>query len=128
MGALDLLGAERIDHGVACDQDDAVVERLVRDEVPLTMCPLSNLALRVIGGLASHNLKRLLDRGVRVTVNSDDPAYFGGYLTDNYLAIQRALDLDRADLTTLARNAIQASFLPPQSKAVLLAELEACTA
>jgi adenosine deaminase len=124
MGALDLLGAERIDHGVACDQDDAVVERLVRDEVPLTMCPLSNRALRVVDGLASHNLKRLLDRGVRVTVNSDDPAYFGGYLTDNYLAIQRALDLDRADLTTLARNAIQASFLPPESKAVLLAELD----
>lgn len=127
-GALDLLGAERIDHGVAAEQDDAVVERLVREQIPLTMCPLSNRALQVVGDLRDHNLKRLLDRGVRVTVNSDDPAYFGGYLTDNYLAIQRALDLDRADLTTLARNAIEGSFLPPEGKSGLLAELDAYTA
>lgn len=125
-GALDLLGAERIDHGVAAEQDDALVERLVREAIPLTMCPLSNLALRGVDDLKEHNLKRLLDRGVRVTVNSDDPAYFGGYIGDNYLAIQQALDLDRDDLTTLARNAIEGSFLPPDGKERLLAELEGC--
>jgi adenosine deaminase len=122
-GALDLLGAERIDHGVAAEQDDALVERLVREKVPLTMCPLSNLALRVVEDLREHNLKRLLDRGVRVTVNSDDPAYFGGYVTDNYLAIQQALDLDRADVVTLARNAIDATFLTADGKARLRDEL-----
>lgn len=122
-GALDLLGAERIDHGVACEQDEALVARLARERIPLTMCPLSNLALRGVDDLKDHNLKRLLDRGVRVTVNSDDPAYFGGYIGDNFLAIQQALDLDRDDLTTLARNAIEGSFLPPDGKARLLAEL-----
>jgi adenosine deaminase len=127
MGAIDHLGAERIDHGVTAEQDDAVVDRLVRDGIPLTMCPLSNLALRVVEELEAHNLKRLLDRGVRVTVNSDDPAYFGGYILDNYLAIQRALDLDREDLTTLARNAIEASFLPSAGKFRLLAELDSYT-
>ncbi|NQV05036.1 adenosine deaminase, partial [bacterium] len=90
-GALDVLGAERIDHGVACEQDDELVERLAAGRIPLTMCPLSNLKLRVFDRLEEHNIKRLLDRGVAVMVNSDDPAYFGGYLTDNYLAIQTAL-------------------------------------
>lgn len=124
-GALDVLGAERIDHGVASEQDDALVQRLAAEQIPLTMCPLSNLKLRVFDRLEDHNLKRLLDRGVRVMVNSDDPAYFGGYLTDNYLAIQRALDLSRDDLARLARNGVHATFLPVDRKEALLAELEA---
>jgi adenosine deaminase len=124
-GALDTLGAERIDHGVACEQDDALVERLATEGIPLTMCPLSNVKLRVFERLEDHNLKRLLDRGVKVTVNSDDPAYFGGYLTRNYLELQRALGLDRDDLATLARNAVEASFLAERPKAALLGELDA---
>lgn len=123
-GALDTLGAERIDHGVACEQDDALLQRLVDEGIPLTVCPLSNVKLRVFDLLEDHNLKRLLERGVRVTVNSDDPAYFGGYLTDNYLAVQRALDLGEPDLVALARNAIEASFLPDERKGMLLAELD----
>ncbi|MFV9673631.1 MAG: adenosine deaminase, partial [Acidimicrobiia bacterium] len=86
IGALDALGAERIDHGVRCDEDPALVDRLVTEQIPLTMCPLSNVKLRVFDRLEDHNLKRLLDRGVRVTINSDDPAYFGGYVLDNYVA------------------------------------------
>jgi adenosine deaminase len=124
VGALDLLGAERIDHGVACDQDDALVERLASGGIPLTMCPLSNIKLRVFDRLEDHNLKRLLDRGVKVTVNSDDPAYFGGYLTDNYLAIQQALGLTRQDVAALATNAIEATFLDDGARTALLNELQ----
>jgi adenosine deaminase len=127
-GALDVLGAERIEHGVACDQDEAVLARLVDEGIPLTMCPLSNVKLRVFDVLEDHNLKRLLDRGVRVTVNSDDPAYFGGYLTENYLAVQRALGLTRDEVVTLARYGIEATFLDDARKAALLAELEAYVA
>ena len=128
VGSLDVLGAERIDHGVACEQDPALVERLAAEGIPLTMCPLSNVKLRVFDTLADHNLKRLLDRGVRVMVNSDDPAYFGGYLTENYLALQRALDLSRDDLIRLARNGIEATFLDQEAKGRLLAELDAYAA
>ena len=124
-GALDSLGAERIDHGVACEQDPDLLDRLVAEGIPLTMCPLSNVKLRVFDTLENHNLKRLLDRGVKVMVNSDDPAYFGGYLTANYLALQQALGLSRDDLAVLARNAIEATFLDPGPKAALLAELDA---
>jgi adenosine deaminase len=123
-GALETLGAERIDHGVACEQDDALVERLAADGIPLTMCPLSNVRLRVFDVLEDHNLKRLLDRGVKVTVNSDDPAYFGGYLTENYTALQQALGLSRDDLVVLARNAIEATFLDEHRKQALLDDLD----
>lgn len=123
-GALDALGAERIDHGVRSEDDPDLVDRLVAEGIPLTMCPLSNLKLKVFDRLEDHNLKRLLDRGVRVTVNSDDPAYFGGYVLDNYLAIAEALDLTDDDLVTLARNSIEASFLSGADEAVLLAELD----
>jgi len=123
-GALDLLGAERIDHGVTCEQDDTLVERLAAEGIPLTMCPLSNIKLRVFDVLENHNLKRLLDRGVKVTVNSDDPAYFGGYLTDNLLAIQQALDLTRHDMAVLTRNAIEAAFLEVEPRTALLDELQ----
>lgn len=114
--ALDLLEVRRIDHGVRCDEDEALVERLVRERIPLTVCPLSNVKLKVCERIESHNLKRLLDRGLCVTVNSDDPAYFGGYLLENYLAVHGGLGLTRADLATLARNSIEASFLDDDAK------------
>jgi adenosine deaminase len=110
--ALDLLGVARVDHGVRCVENPRLVERLAREQVPLTVCPLSNVRLRIFDTLESHNLKRLLDLGLRVTVNSDDPAYFGGYLTANLLAVQRALDLGHEDIHRLAQNAFTASFLP----------------
>ena len=88
------------------------------------MCPLSNVKLRVVDRLADHNLKRLLNRGVRVTINSDDPAYFGGYIGDNYVAAARALALSRDDVVAIARNSIEATFLGGAAKAELLAELE----
>jgi adenine deaminase len=123
--ALDLLKASRIDHGVACIEDPRLVDRLVAEQVPLTVCPLSNVKLRVFQTMADHNLKRLLDRGVRVTINSDDPAYFGGYITENFRASQEALGLTREDLCRLARNGFEASFLPPEAKQRLCAELDA---
>jgi len=114
--ALDILQVKRIDHGVRCDEDPALVERLARERIPLTVCPLSNVKLKVFDRLESHNLKRLLDRGLCITINSDDPAYFGGYLLENFLASARALDLSQHDLATLAANSIEASFLPPAQK------------
>jgi adenosine deaminase len=109
--ALDVLGVSRIDHGVRCEEDAALIERLVREQVPLTVCPLSNVMLKVFERMQDHNLKRLLHLGVCVTVNSDDPAYFGGYVAENYLAVYRALELSRAEIVQLARNSIRASFL-----------------
>jgi adenine deaminase len=123
--ALDLLQAERIDHGVRCAEDAALVERLARERVPLTVCPLSNVRLRVFPDLAAHNLKDLLERGLCVTVNSDDPAYFGSYVEDNYLAVEEALGLGRAGVARLARNSFEASFLPPDEKRRLMAEVDA---
>jgi adenosine deaminase len=108
--ALDLLHVERIDHGVRCEGDDALCRRLADERIPLTVCPLSNVRLAVFPKMEQHNLKRLLDRGLCITVNSDDPAYFGGYVVANYVAAQRALGLTRADLATLARNSFAASF------------------
>jgi adenosine deaminase len=124
-GALDALGAERIDHGVRAEEDADLVDRLIAEQVPLTVCPLSNRQLRVVDRLEEHNLKRLLERGVKVTVNSDDPAYFGGYVCANYEEAAIALGLDRDDLVALARNSLEASFARPEQKAVWLAELEA---
>jgi adenosine deaminase len=98
---------------VRCEEDPALVRRLARERTPLTVCPLSNIKLHVFDRIEAHNLKRLLDLGLCVTVNSDDPAYFGGYLLENYLAVQRGLDLSQADLVLLARNSIEASFLAP---------------
>jgi adenosine deaminase len=126
--ALDLLGAERIDHGVRAIEDPKLVERLVRERIPLTICPLSNVRLRVFPSLRAHVLKRLLDVGVQVTINSDDPAYFGGYVTDNYLAAQQALGLSGDDIRRLAANGFAASFLPETEKDRLLGELEAYVA
>jgi len=114
--ALDILNVRRIDHGVRCEEDPELLERLVRERMPLTVCPLSNVKLRVFDRIEAHNLKRLLDRGACVTVNSDDPAYFGGYVLENYLAVQRGLGLSQDDLTLLARNSIEASFLADSDK------------
>lgn len=123
-GALDSLGAERIDHGVRCLEDPRLVERLVRERVCLTVCPLSNVSLRVVDDVAAHPLRRMLAAGLKATVNSDDPAYFGGYMHDNFVAVADGLALSEADIVTLARNAIEGSFAEPTRKAELLAELE----
>jgi len=114
--ALNLLRVSRIDHGVRCSEDMRLVERLREEQIPLTVCPLSNVKLRVFDRLAEHNLKRLLDLGLCITVNSDDPAYFGGYIEENFIATQKALDLDYDDLYHLARNSFQASFLTQADK------------
>ncbi len=114
--ALELLKVSRVDHGVRCEEDAALVARLAKERIPLTVCPFSNVKLKVVDRLEDHNLKRLLDRGLCITINSDDPAYFGGYLLENFLAIQRALSLSRQDIATLAANSIEASFLPPTEK------------
>lgn len=123
--ALDILKVSRIDHGVRCLEDARLVERLAAEGVPLTVCPLSNVQLRVFPTLADHTLKRMLDRGVRVTVNSDDPAYFGGYLTENFEASQKALGLSREDIHALGRYAFEASFLSAEDQRRHCAELDA---
>jgi len=122
---LDLLKVARIDHGVRCEEDAALVERLAPERIPLTVCPLSNVKLCVYAKIEQHNLKRLLDRGLCVTVNSDDPAYFGGYVVDNYLAVQRGLGLSKGEIARLAANSIEASFLPEGQKIVLRDRLDA---
>ena len=123
--ALDLLHVRRIDHGVRCLEDDELVDRLVADEVPLTVCPLSNVKLRVVPSLDEHPLRRMLQRGLRVTVNSDDPAYFGGYVADNYRATADALALSREELVQLARNSFDAAFLDDAERGAHLEVLEA---
>jgi adenosine deaminase len=123
-GALDALGAERIDHGVRCEEDNELVHRLIDAEIPLTMCPLSNVKLGVFDRLEDHNLRRLLNRGVKVMINSDDPPYFGGYVGDNYIAVTEALGLDQWDVVRLARNSIEATFLDVEAKERLITELE----
>lgn len=123
--ALDLLKVRRIDHGVRCLEDAALVERLVAEQIPLTVCPLSNVKLRVFKTLEQHNLKKLLAAGLRVTINSDDPAYFGGYIGENFLQTQAALKLSAGELQTLARNAFKASFLPEAEIAKHLAAVDA---
>ncbi len=123
--ALDILQVQRIDHGVRCEEDAELVRRLARERMPLTVCPLSNVKLKVFDGMEAHNLKRLLDHGLCVTVNSDDPAYFGGYMLENYLAVQRGLSLSRGDLVQLARNSFEASFLSPEEKRRWMAAVDA---
>ena len=121
--ALDLLGAQRIDHGIHAMDDPAVVQRLVDESVVLTVCPLSNVRLRVVPDMAAHPLARMLARGLKVTVNSDDPPYFGGYIGDNYRAAQQALGLDREALIAMAQNAIDGAFVDAERHDLLLSEL-----
>jgi adenosine deaminase len=126
--ALDVLHAERIDHGVRCEADADLVRRLAQEQIPLTVCPNSNVRLKVFRRMEDHNLKRLLERGLCVTVNSDDPAYFGGYVLSNYLNAARALDISRPQLAQLARNSVTASFLGEAQKRGWLQRIEAAAA
>ncbi len=123
--ALDILDVDRIDHGNRALEDPALVKRLVREGKTLTVCPLSNLKLCVVGDLKDHPLRTMLDLGLRATINSDDPAYFGGYLGQNWLQTAQALSLTRAELVTLARNSFTGSFLPPDAVARHLAAIDA---
>jgi adenosine deaminase len=121
--ALDLLRAERIDHGVRCDEDPALVKELAAKRIPLTVCPLSNLKLCVVKDLREHNFAKLLRAGVHVTINSDDPAYFGGYIGENYRATAEALDLTAHELIRVTEHAIHGAFLPEDQKLTLTAAL-----
>jgi adenosine deaminase len=122
--ALDVLGAERIDHGVRCLEDRSLVHRLGADRIPLTVCPFSNVKLRVVDRLEQHPLATMLEHGLCATVNSDDPAYFGGYVGENLAGVARALGLDDGALLQLARNSFEASFLDDATRARHLAELD----
>ncbi|MGF1733813.1 adenosine deaminase [Photobacterium satsumensis] len=123
-GAIEALHVDRIDHGVRCSDDPKLVDYLVVHQVPLTVCPLSNVKLNVFADIAEHNIVDLLKQGVLVTINSDDPAYFGGYLNDNYLAVAEAFDLTKQDVAKFSENAIQASFLSGEKKRLLQQKLE----
>lgn len=123
--ALDLLKVNRIDHGVRSEEDPALMQRLIQDEMPLTVCPLSNLKLCVVQDMRQHNIRRLLQQGVKVTVNSDDPSYFGGYMNDNFIAITEALDLNADELKQLAINSFEASFLPAAQKQAWIEKIQA---
>ena len=123
--ALDLLKVERIDHGNRALEDAGLTVRIAAEGLTLTVCPLSNLRLCVIPGMAQSPVRRMLDAGLKVTINSDDPAYFGGYVNDNYRAVVEALDLSETQIVELARNSFTGSFLPPAAQARHLAEIEA---
>ncbi|KYQ83641.1 MULTISPECIES: adenosine deaminase [Acinetobacter] len=121
--ALDLLKVNRIDHGVRSEEDEHLMARLIAEKMPLTVCPLSNLKLCVVKDMGEHNIRRLLQKGVHVTVNSDDPSYFGGYMNDNFVAIQQALDLSNEELKQLAINSFEASFISDEEKQKWTAEV-----
>jgi adenosine deaminase len=123
--ALDLLDVSRIDHGVRCVEDPDVLARLIDQRVPLTVCPLSNVRLRVFDDMRDHSLGAMLEAGLAVSVHSDDPAYFGGYVAENLLAVQQAFELDADDLKRLARNSFEGAFLDDSARARLLRELDA---
>ena len=124
-GALDTLQAERIDHGVRAEEDASLMQRLKESQTPLTVCPLSNLKLKVVDDMREHNLARLLRAGLCVTVNSDDPAYFGGYMNANFIAVAEALSLSREELVTLARNSFLAAFVSDAERQPWLDEVDA---
>ena len=123
--ALDLLKVNRIDHGVRSEEDPALMQRLIAEKMPLTVCPLSNLKLCVIDDMQQHNIRRLLQQGVHVTVNSDDPSYFGGYMNDNFIAIAEALDLSNDELKQLVINSFEASFISEADKANWISKIKA---
>ncbi len=122
--ALDLLAVDRIDHGIRCMEDEELVERLVAEQVPLTVCPLSNVRLRAVDTLPEHPLPRMLQRGLNVSVNSDDPAYFGGYIDENFRQIRAAFNLSTAQLADLAANSVRSAFLTDTRRRELLAEVD----
>jgi adenine deaminase len=121
--ALDVLGASRIDHGVRSVEDPVLLERLRAQRIPLTVCPLSNVKLRVFESMENHNLLQLLDAGLCVTINSDDPAYFGGYINENFEAVGSAFELTENQLRTLAYNSFEAAVIDDHRRAALVAEL-----
>jgi len=114
--ALDLLHVKRIDHGVRCMEDPDLMMRLIEEQVPLTVCPLSNIKLNVFDEIKAHNVLELLDKNLKVTVNSDDPAYFGGYLNENYIVLHNELGMDKDQAVRLAKNSFESSFLPREDK------------
>lgn len=122
--ALEKLKVSRVDHGVRCIEDPELVEKLASERIPLTVCPISNVKLGVFNTIGEHNLKKLLDLGLCVTVNSDDPGYFGGYIFENYMAVTEALNLDKNDLYQIAKNSFDASFLSQEEKQKFIAELD----
>ncbi len=127
-GALDTLGVERIDHGMRSLEDPDLVDRLRREQVPLTICPLSSVALKVVERLEDHPLPTMMEAGLLVSANSDDPAYFGGYIGDNYAALVDSLGFDAADLAVIARNSIVSSFLSDERKSELVGEVDSVLA
>lgn len=125
--ALDLLNVNRIDHGVRSEEDPELMQRLIAEKMPLTVCPLSNLKLCVVNEMQQHNIRRLLQQGVHVTVNSDDPSYFGGYMNDNFIAIAEALDLSQGELKQLAINSFEAAFIAEAQKEYWISQIRALT-
>ena len=126
--SLDLLKVSRIDHGVRCSDDEKLVAELVKSKMPLTVCPLSNTKLKVFEKMEQHNIVELLRQGVQVTINSDDPAYFGGYMTDNFLAVAQSHTLTEDELAQFTRNAINASFISQTEKQALMNKLDSFVA
>jgi adenosine deaminase len=122
--ALDLLKAMRIDHGVQCQKDEKLMLRLIETQTPLTVCPISNVRLRIFDKISDHNFKYLLERGLRVSINSDDPAYFGGYIEENYRAVKDALGLSFAEIAQTAVNSFTSSFLSEAEKQRYIDEIE----
>jgi adenosine deaminase len=122
--AVKLLKVSRVDHGIRSLDDENLVQELVRRKIPLTVCPLSNLKLRVIEKMENHPLKKMMEKGLLVTINSDDPAYFGGYINENYLAMQEAFKLDKEDIYNIAKNSFEASFLDTSKKEEMIAKLD----
>ena len=125
--ALETLGVERIDHGIRCLDDEALVETLIARRIPLTVCPLSNVYLKTVPDMTGHPLPAMIERGLCVTINSDDPAYFGGYMNANYDAVQNAFEFSRETWILLTRNAIEAAFVTPARREALYAQLEKVT-
>jgi len=123
--ALDLLQVDRIDHGNRALEDEALTQRIAREGIALTVCPLSNLKLCVVEDLKDHPMRKMLDAGLKATMNSDDPAYFGGYMNENFLQLTEALNLTKEEVVTLARNGFEAAFIPDDDKQVLIDKLEA---
>jgi len=122
--ALNLLKVERIDHGVRCLEDEKLVAYLKEHQIPLTVCPYSNVKLKVFENLKDHNLRNLLNKGLVAMINADDPAYFGGYLGENFVGTQKALDLSKEELKTLAKNSFKASFLSQDVKDKFYKEID----
>jgi len=126
--AIDQLGVDRVDHGNRSLEDSALVARLVRDRMPLTVCPLSNLRLRVVAELAHHPLRHMMEKDLLVSLNSDDPAYFGGYVNDNFRALREALGLTSPEIVALARNSFVSSMMPEAERTRALAEFDRAAA